>query len=334
MKSSPLLTVAIPAFNVANFLPETLQTFLSFSPKTLEILIVNDGSTDNTKEIAEKIASTCPCITVINQKNSGAGGAINAAIKNAHGKYFRILDGDDWFNEDAFRQFISKLQTEKADLILTERVEVFIKSHKKVLSHDYNNIETNKLFNLSDVNFKKYGPLLSSTTIKTSILKKSNFKLDEKCFYVDQEYNLICYAFSETVIKYDEPVYYYRLEQDNQSMAKKNLAKNVHSHETVCLRLIKEVGKLKTSNIVEDKITFINNRIIVPLCNLQYEISIKLCRSPKTFLSFDQKLQKYPYFYNHPQVAGNIINFYRKTRGKTIFLDPLFNKLSSLKRLK
>lgn len=327
----PLLTIAIPAYNVANFLINTTEAFQNYNPSEIEVIIVNDGSTDNTKEIATNLASACPCIKIINQKNGGAGAAINTAIKNARGKYFRILDGDDWFDPIVFRKFFTKLKVENADLILTEHQEFFTKKQTTKLSTDYSNIAPNQKFNLENLKFKKYGPTLPNTTIKTSILKKSNRKLDDKCFYVDQEYNFICYVLANTVIKYDFPAYCYRLEQDNQSMAKTGLIKNVYSHEKVCLWLIKN---LKNQTLPPEKNSQLKEHIIIPLCNLQYEIAIKLCHSRKAFLSFDHKLKSYPEFYNSTMVAGNIIKLHRKTKGITMLLDPILSKIGNFKRLK
>ena len=331
MKKTPFLTTAISAYNVASSLDQAIQTFINYSPSDLEVIIVNDGSTDDTKTVATDLANHSPCITLINQKNGGPGAAINTAIQNANGKYFRLLDGDDWFDPIVFKKFFAKLKTETADLILTEHQEFFTKKHTVELSHDYDNIAPNQRLDLKDLKFKKYGPTLPNATIKTSILKKSNLKLDHKCFYVDQEYNFICYASANTVIKYNFPAYCYRLEQDNQSMAKANLTKNVYSHEKVCLWLLE---KLKSQTLPPEKTNQLKTHIIAPLCNLQYEIAIKFCHSRKAFLSFDRKLKAYPKFYNNTMVAGNIIKLHRKTKGLLLFLDPIISKIGNIKHLK
>lgn len=327
MKKACLLTVAIPAYNVEQYLEEAISSLLDFKPEELEILIINDGSTDHTKEIALKLSKQSQIVKVINKPNGGHGSTINAAIKEAKGTYFKLLDGDDWFDKTLFNSFIKQLKKEKADIVLTEHTEFYTKSGKKIITHDYDNIEPNHLLLIDNIKFKKYGPLLSNTTIRTSILKNSNFLIDEKCYYVDQEYNFIAYVFSNTLIKYDMPIYCYRLEQEGQSMSKSSLKKNVYSHEKVCLRLIKETKN--NQNLSKTKLDHLLKHVIVPICNLQYEIAIKYCNSRKAFLSFDIKLEKYPDIYNHPCVAGNIIKLHRKTKGLSLPLDPLLNKVGS-----
>ena len=82
MSKSPLLSIVIPAYNVEFFLEETVSSVAnSRHSNEIEILIVNDGSTDNTKVIAEKLTQKYNCVKVINKTNGGHGSTINAGIK-------------------------------------------------------------------------------------------------------------------------------------------------------------------------------------------------------------------------------------------------------------
>ena len=333
MKNNPLLTVAISAYNVEETLEKALASFDGLDERLVEVLVVNDGSTDGTREIAKKIAKQNPLIKVIDQKNGGHGATINTGIKKARGKYFRLLDGDDWFDKKVLAKFLKRLEQETADLVLTEHMEVFEKSGKIVETKDYDNLKSNEIIELEKVEFKKYGPTLPNLTIRTQILRDARLKIDEKCFYVDQELNFIAYVFAKTVVKYNLPIYYYRLEQDGQSMAVAGLKRNVYSHEKVCLRLLEWLGDFE-KKMVGAKRAHLKNNIIVPLLNLQYTISIQYAHSREAFLSFDRKLEKYPEFYNHPGVAGSIIRLHRKTSGRTIFLDSILNRVGKAKRTK
>lgn len=328
----PLLTIAIPAFNVEKYIVECLSSFKNYGPDLLEILVINDGSTDGTKNVVQSLMEKSHIIKLINQPNGGHGATINTAIAKARGKYFKLLDGDDWFDNKQFNLFLKKLQNESADLILTEHIEILQKSQKQTTSHYYDNIKPNIIFDLDSIRFKKYGPTLPNTTVKTSILKQAHFKIDEHCYYVDQEYDFIVYTYSQTIIKYDATPYCYRLEQEGQSMSPSSLAKNVSSHERIILRLIKETEK--NTNLHDNRIEHLYNNIIIPLCNLQYEITIKYCHSKKDFLSFDAKLKKYPKIYNNPLVAGNIIKIHRKTNGLSLPLDSLLSRLGKIKHPK
>ena len=215
----PLLSIVIPAYNVELFLEETVLSIASskYSSET-EILIVNDGSTDGTKNVAEKLATQYHCVKIINKSNGGHGSTINTGIKNATGKYFRLLDGDDWFDTKEFDKYIELLKKEDSDIIFTDLMECFIKSDLKRPVTYYTHLPAYKTVHLDEVSFPEWGPMLPTTTIKTKLLQNFGLKLDEHCFYVDQEYNLACYLSAKTATYYPLMIYQYRLERDGQSM--------------------------------------------------------------------------------------------------------------------
>ncbi|MBR2543976.1 glycosyltransferase family 2 protein [Candidatus Saccharibacteria bacterium] len=331
MKHKPLLTIGIPAYNVELYIEDTvLSVAKSKHHDELEILIVNDGSSDQTLEVANRLAKEHNCIKVINKPNGGHGSAINTALKNATGKYFRLLDGDDWFNTDEFDHYFEKLETETADIIFTDLIECFIKSNLNRPVSYYSHLPSFTEFQLDETVFPEWGPMLPTTTIKTSLLKQFGLKIDEKCFYVDQEYNLACYLAAKTAIYYPFMIYQYRLEREGQSMEKASLIKNVASHEQVCKKLLSVYHK-NLPSMSATRQEYIANRVIIPMCHMQYMIATEWCKSRKYFTSFDKILKKYPKFYQNPGIAGTLTNFHRKTKGLFIKIDPIIRKMAEKK---
>ena len=97
MKNNTLVSVIIPAYNCAKYIDEAVNSVLSQTYPYLEIIVVNDGSTDNTLQIIEKFKDR---ITIINQAQSGVACARNTGIKSANGDYIAFIDADDyWFKE-------------------------------------------------------------------------------------------------------------------------------------------------------------------------------------------------------------------------------------------
>lgn len=328
MKQKPLLTIGIPAYNVELYIEDTvISVAKSKYQNKLEILIINDGSSDHTLSVATRIAQEHSCIKVIDKPNGGHGSAINAALKHATGKYFRLLDGDDWFNTDEFDNYLEKLESEDADIVFTDLVECFIKSHINRPVSYYSHLPSFTKLQLDNTEFTEWGPMLPTTTIKTSLLKQFKLKIDEKCFYVDQEYNLACYLSAKTAIYYPFMIYQYRLGREGQSMEKASLIKNVASHEQVCRRLL-AVYHQHLPNISQTRQDYISNRVIIPMCHMQYMIAAEWCKSKKHFLSFDNTLKKYPTFYQHPGIAGTLTKFHRKTNGYFLKLDPVIRKMA------
>ena len=331
MSQKPLLTVGIPAYNVELFIEETaLSVAKSKYADQLEILIINDGSSDNTYQVASKLAEQYPCIKVIDKPNGGHGSAINTALKYATGKYFRLLDGDDWYDTKEFDQYIKKLGKETADIVFTDLVERFLKSNLNRPVTYYSHLPEYKKLNLDNLEFPEWGPMLPTTTIKTAILKKFNLKIDEHCFYVDQEYNIACYLSAKTAAYYPFMIYQYRLEREGQSMEKSSLIRNVKSHEQVCTRLLSVFSKhLKTMSPARKQ--YLSERVIIPMCHMQYMIATEWCKSRKHFRSFDATVKKYPEFYSDPGIAGTLTNIHRKTKGFSVKFDCVLRKLAAKK---
>ena len=105
-----LLSIAIPCYNSEAYMEKCIESLLK-GGEEVEILVVNDGSSDRTAEIADAYAEKYPTIIkAIHQENGGHGEAVNAGIRNATGLYFKVVDSDDWVNEEAYKQILKKLE--------------------------------------------------------------------------------------------------------------------------------------------------------------------------------------------------------------------------------
>ena len=113
-----ILSVSIASYNVEKFIRKALDSCcIPEIMDRLEVLVVNDGSTDSTLEIAREYETKYPdTFRVIDKKNGGYGSTVNASIKAATGKYFRLLDGDDWFDRDGLVKFIGELSAAEEDM--------------------------------------------------------------------------------------------------------------------------------------------------------------------------------------------------------------------------
>ena len=96
-----LLSVAIPSYNSEGFMRNCIESLLP-GGEDVEIIIVNDGSKDGTGAIADEYAAKYPTIVkAVHQENGGHGEAVNAGLRNATGLYYKVVDSDDWVNEEA-----------------------------------------------------------------------------------------------------------------------------------------------------------------------------------------------------------------------------------------
>ncbi len=112
-----MISIIIPSYNQQEYLPNAIDSVLSQTYKHYELIIVDDGSTDNSLEIAESYAKDNPYITVVSQVNKGLASARNTGIMHALGDYILPLDADDILLENALEVLTEKIKETKADIV-------------------------------------------------------------------------------------------------------------------------------------------------------------------------------------------------------------------------
>lgn len=241
--AGPVLTVVIPAYNVENYIGRTIKSLVeSRKDSEIEVLIVNDGSTDGTGKMAESFAKKYSYVRAIHQENGGHGAAINTGIREAAGKYFKLLDGDDWVDSEGFSRLVDILKQAEEDLILCDYQEVYIKDKKKrSVSYRFPAGET------LSVDILNVGYLISmhSHVFKTEVLKKMPKEIDVHSFYVDMEYVLYPLPFIKN-FRYEKiNVYEYRLDRIGQSVSAEGFRKHYKEDVGVLNSLVEYYNEYK-----------------------------------------------------------------------------------------
>lgn len=119
-QSEKILTVLVASYNGAATLPKALESCLVRNAERLDVIVVDDGSTNQTARIAGKYAEQWPeTFRVIRQPNGGYGRALMMGLTNARGKYFRTLDCDDWFDTTALEEMLQYLETCAVDVVFS-----------------------------------------------------------------------------------------------------------------------------------------------------------------------------------------------------------------------
>lgn len=264
-----ILTISIAAYNVEKYLAEALDTLCDARYiDDIEVLVIDDGSKDSTEKIAREYWDKYPkSIKYIPKENGGHGSTINKGMELASGKYFRVLDGDDYVDRDGFNSYIQKLKKCEADVVITDYW--WVDDYHKKYQHNhsvFSEIEDGKMFSYkSDLDSSLFG--LSTLTIKTELLKQAGFKITEKCFYVDVEFIVWAIYLSMTYVYYSDKVYMYRCISTTQnSVSKANMLKNVKMQEKVALnlcRIYEEFQQNEQSDNEKNKV--ILNRITMSI---------------------------------------------------------------------
>lgn len=266
-----LLTVVVPSYNVEKYLEETLESFvIPEIMDDLEVLIVNDGSKDRTPEIGAAYEKRYPqTFRLISKENGGHGSTINRGIEEAKGTYFKVVDGDDWVDRGGFTELLHRLKTSGADYVVTDYYKVNDGTKEKKLE-TFPYLKAHPKCRFEDV-VGNTDILMHALVIRTAILKENGIRLDEHCFYVDNEYITFPVPFVETVEYYEIPVYMYRLAQATQSVSMQGFQKHLPDHVKVTIRLVQFAAKYsemseenkETSPAQKKKAEYLNNRAAV-----------------------------------------------------------------------
>lgn len=298
---TPVLSVIIPSYNVGKTLSGTINSLLTENKYNylVEVIVVNDGSVDNTLEVAERCKKRYSkngksCVKILNKENGGHGSTINEGIKIAKGKYVKIVDGDDTLITSNFERLLKILQYESTDVVLCDFCRDFINSGYLEEVNLYEFMESGYEYGLDDVcdeyyGFQIYGPVLATSCIKTDILKSYDLKLSEKKFYVDMEFNAKVVLACNTVKYYPILLYKYKIGKESQSISKKSYIKRYLDHEAIIFKII---DLIENTTITRNKRNFIINKIIIPMIRSHKIIYIDYMNDKDKYDKFIQEVNK------------------------------------------
>lgn len=122
--NQPLVSIIVPVYNGERSIERCLRSIQNQSYTNIEIIVVNDGSTDHTEKIIEKYAASDPRFLSIKKENSGVSESRNLGIKAAKGEYFQFVDGDDWLVKTCTEEFVHMIQTFGCDMVISDYYRV------------------------------------------------------------------------------------------------------------------------------------------------------------------------------------------------------------------
>ena len=279
---APVLTIIVPAYNLQDFLPKCLNSLLRHrnAGKT-EILIVNDGSTDDTLKVAKTFEEASPgVVRVIDKPNGGHGSTINRGIEEAKGAYTRIIDGDDWVIPEELARQIDFLERDGVDLMLTYGKHEYANRPDLTDIMLYPMLDDDRVYEMHELmlplfGFDTYGPVLSTSTYRTSCLREANFKLSENKPYVDMEFNAFALRCVETVISHDLDIYRYFIGREGQTVQRAAWQKHHRNHRYIINNILETIhGRY---DYPDDLAEFIHQHYLAQLIASQVFIYDQLC---------------------------------------------------------
>lgn len=250
-----LLTFAIPCYNSQDYMEHCIDSILP-GGDDVEILIIDDGSKDRTAEIADAYEAKYPGIVrAIHQENGGHGEAVNAGIRNATGLFFKVVDSDDWVDEEAYKQILKKLKEfaggpTTLDMMLAnyvyEKEEAY---HKKVMRQT--GFPQDRVFTWSDIRHfhKGHYILMHSVIYRTELLRACGLELPKHTFYVDNIYVYKPLPHVRTMYYMDVDFYRYFIGREDQSVNEKVMISRIDQQIRVNKIMIDDVDLHKVTNL-------------------------------------------------------------------------------------
>ena len=251
---SKLLTIVIPTYNMEAYLNRCLDSLLISDEQMqlLEVLVINDGSKDKSSAIAHEYEAKYPnTFRVIDKENGNYGSCVNRGLKEASGKYIKVLDADDWFDTTEFEKYLTQLQSVDVDMVLTPFMSVNENTGEKQLcTQPY--LQENRVYLFNECNNQmilRYS--MHMVTYRVELLRRIQYVQTEGISYTDTEWTHLPQYSISNLVWIQNVVYQYYIGREGQTMDATVLAKNIWKYEVICKSLIENSSKYPDKEICQ-----------------------------------------------------------------------------------
>jgi glycosyltransferase involved in cell wall biosynthesis len=258
------ISVIVAAYNVENYIEKCLESIISQTYKNLEIIVVNDGSTDNTLNFIQNFSKMDHRIIMINKPNGGLSSARNAGLDIANGDYIGFVDGDDYINIEMYYKLYHLCKETKSDIAVCGYIrkysnrEIFSNSKKIIQYSSQEALEELLLSrNLHDYAWDKL--------YRKELFENIRYPIGKMYEDVFTTHKLVLKA--NTVVYLDEPLYYY-IQRDGSILRKGFCEKQFHQ-----LEALEEIKRLLREKHITKYAEALEARIINVKCRMLFDIS-------------------------------------------------------------
>lgn len=251
-----LLTITVPCYNSEAYMERCIDSLL-VGGEDVEILIVDDGSTDRTAEIADDYARKYPSIVrVVHQENGGHGAGLNTGINHATGLYFKVVDSDDWVDEASYKRILTTLRNLISggcvlDMLISNYIyEKDGVKHKKAIRYT-KLLPENQIFHWSEMKKFPVGKyiLMHSVIYRTQILRDCHLVLPRHTFYVDNLYVYVPLPYVKTMYYLNVDFYRYYIGREDQSVNEDVMIRNIDQQIRVNKLMVDAYDLFKIQNL-------------------------------------------------------------------------------------
>lgn len=251
-----LITFVVPSYNSEAYLHKCVDSLL-VAKDVCQIIIVDDGSTDRTGEIADDYAAKYPdCVLALHQPNGGHGEGINNGLAHAEGLYFKVVDSDDWIDPDAMKKTLSRMEELEpdggVDLMICNYVYEHLDTGKQQVIRFGNALPEGRVLTWDDTHHFRISQQLSlhSCIYRTKLLKDCGLQLPKHTFYEDNLFVYYPLPYVKKLYYLNSDFYRYYVGREGQSVSTEKLIKHSGDQRLIS-RLVfasHDIGKIRKEN--------------------------------------------------------------------------------------
>jgi len=238
--ANPKVSIVVPAYNNEKYIYRCLLSLVKQTLKEIEIIVVNDGSTDNTLSVVKQFSDADGRIKVINQENQKQGAARNRGTEKATGEYIGYVDSDDWVDLNYFEKLYNTAKKYNADIALATNVRIGNGKTKKRLNIE-KEVFVESLQDKIDISHQVKNPCPTNKIYKQSMLKNNLITWPEKVYCEDKLFTIKTIYYSNGLVTVpDTYYYYYRNPNSTVNSKSKSLIADKNSAKKAVLNFLKE----------------------------------------------------------------------------------------------
>lgn len=231
------ISVVIPVYNVGQYIDQCLTSIREQTLRDLEIIVVNDGSTDESGKIAATHAAADSRITVVEQENRGYGAAINSGLRHVHCEYVSIVDSDDWLDPSMLQTLYTLATKHNADIAKCSYAMQYEDGSSMPVRFGHRMIpDTDTARCPSHLDLMIFPSSIWSGIYRTRFLRSNQIRMVETpgAAYQDVTWKFLCYASTTNVVLNDVPLYNYRIRNTGSSrVSRGNLTAHFTNYEYI-----------------------------------------------------------------------------------------------------
>lgn len=323
---NPLISIIVPVYNGQKYLSECINSILNQDYKNIEVIIVNDGSKDDSPKIIDEYAKKDKRVKAIHQENGGVSSARNNGIDNANGEYITFIDADDYVESDYIKYLCNLIVDNNADVSLTPFPNKVTQNSKKINSQieDYIVIWSGEE---AMKNMLYYKVVISSWNkmFRSKLLMENKIKFNQNLSFGEGfDFTIASFQCSRKVAVGHKKVYNYRVDNASSVMTKFSeklvtgsidAQKNIKNSFITPNKSVNNAWKYSNWHTHCDCLNTIVGCNVKKQCEVLYKNLKKVCRNDAFCvidapISKKEKMKGILYFIS-PYFAAKIINHFR-----------------------